>query len=89
MALRFLEIPQLSPGIFKHILGIRLMIRSDYFLDVLLSHLILDSEEEKKKEKKTKKGTKETDAATVKKHPVTYMSDSGEGVNKQISTCVI
>uniref|UniRef100_A0A8C2BGL0 Replication factor C subunit 1 n=2 Tax=Cyprinus carpio TaxID=7962 RepID=A0A8C2BGL0_CYPCA len=35
-----------------------------------------DSEEEKKKEKKTKKGTKETDAATVKKHPVTYMSDS-------------
>uniref|UniRef100_A0A8C1PQB6 Replication factor C subunit 1 n=1 Tax=Cyprinus carpio TaxID=7962 RepID=A0A8C1PQB6_CYPCA len=86
MALRFLEIPQLSPGIFKHILGIRLMIRSDYFLDVLLSHLILDSEEEKKKEKKTKKGTKETDAATVKKHPVTYMSDSGEGVNKQIST---
>lgn len=85
MALRFLEIPQLSPGIFKHILGIRLMIPSDYFLDVLLSHLILDSEEEKK----TKKGTKETDAATVKKHPVTYMSDSGEGVNKQISTCVI
>uniref|UniRef100_A0A8C2BET2 Replication factor C subunit 1 n=1 Tax=Cyprinus carpio TaxID=7962 RepID=A0A8C2BET2_CYPCA len=63
------------------------MIPSDYFLDVLLSHLILDSEEEKKKEKKTKKGTKETDAATVKKHPVTYMSDSGEGVNKQISTC--
>uniref|UniRef100_A0A9J8DIY0 Replication factor C subunit 1 n=1 Tax=Cyprinus carpio carpio TaxID=630221 RepID=A0A9J8DIY0_CYPCA len=79
MALRFLEIPQLSPGIFKHILGIRLMIRSDYFLDVLLSHLILDSEEEKKKEKKTKKGTKETDAATVKKHPVTYMSDSAKG----------
>uniref|UniRef100_A0A8C2FY42 Replication factor C subunit 1 n=1 Tax=Cyprinus carpio TaxID=7962 RepID=A0A8C2FY42_CYPCA len=33
MALRFLEIPQLSPGIFKHILGIRLMIPSDYFLD--------------------------------------------------------
>uniref|UniRef100_A0A8C2FZY0 Replication factor C subunit 1 n=1 Tax=Cyprinus carpio TaxID=7962 RepID=A0A8C2FZY0_CYPCA len=86
MALRFLEIPQLSPGIFKHILGIRLMIPSDYFLDVLLSHLILDSEEEKKKEKKIKKGTKETDAATVKKHPVTYVSDSGEGVNKQIST---
>uniref|UniRef100_A0A8C2FX74 Replication factor C subunit 1 n=1 Tax=Cyprinus carpio TaxID=7962 RepID=A0A8C2FX74_CYPCA len=72
----FLEIPQLSPGIFKHILGIRLMIPSDYFLDVLLSHLILDSEEEKKKEKKIKKGTKETDAATVKKHPVTYVSDS-------------
>ncbi|XP_052402141.1 replication factor C subunit 1 isoform X2 [Carassius gibelio] len=38
-----------------------------------------DSEEEKKevkKEKKTKKGTKETDAVTVKKHPVTYVSDS-------------
>ncbi|XP_043099548.1 replication factor C subunit 1 isoform X2 [Puntigrus tetrazona] len=35
-----------------------------------------DSEEEKKKEKKTKKGTKDTDAATVKKHPVTYVSDS-------------
>uniref|UniRef100_A0A673FP95 Replication factor C subunit 1 n=1 Tax=Sinocyclocheilus rhinocerous TaxID=307959 RepID=A0A673FP95_9TELE len=32
--------------------------------------------EEKKKEKKTKRGTKETDAATVKKHPVTYVSDS-------------
>uniref|UniRef100_A0A671NQB6 Replication factor C subunit 1 n=1 Tax=Sinocyclocheilus anshuiensis TaxID=1608454 RepID=A0A671NQB6_9TELE len=43
---------------------------------------ILDSEEEKK----TKRGTKETDAATVKKHPVTYVSDSGERVNKQIST---
>ncbi|KAF4118825.1 replication factor C subunit 1 [Onychostoma macrolepis] len=41
--------------------------------------VIIDSdseEEKKKKEKKTKKGTKETDAATVKKHPVTYVSDS-------------
>ncbi|XP_050974745.1 replication factor C subunit 1 isoform X1 [Labeo rohita] len=35
-----------------------------------------DSEDEKKKEKKTKKVTKETDAPTVKKHPVTYVSDS-------------
>uniref|UniRef100_A0A672MX99 Replication factor C subunit 1 n=1 Tax=Sinocyclocheilus grahami TaxID=75366 RepID=A0A672MX99_SINGR len=43
---------------------------------------ILDSEEEKK----TKRGTKETDPATVKKHPVTYVSDSGERVNKQMST---
>lgn len=58
------------------------------FLDVLLSHLILDSEDEKKKKKKTKKVTKETDAPTVKKHPVTYVSDSGEGVNNQISTHV-
>uniref|UniRef100_A0A673FPM7 Replication factor C subunit 1 n=1 Tax=Sinocyclocheilus rhinocerous TaxID=307959 RepID=A0A673FPM7_9TELE len=53
---------------------------------VLLSHLILDSEEEKKKEKKTKRGTKETDAATVKKHPVTYVSDSesDSGQAKQV-----
>ncbi|KAK2908793.1 hypothetical protein QQF64_001261 [Cirrhinus molitorella] len=35
-----------------------------------------DSDEEKKKEKKTKKGTKESEAPTVKKHPVTYVSDS-------------
>uniref|UniRef100_A0A671L3V8 Replication factor C subunit 1 n=1 Tax=Sinocyclocheilus anshuiensis TaxID=1608454 RepID=A0A671L3V8_9TELE len=52
------------------------------YLYVLISHLILDSEEEKKKEKKTKKSAKETDAPTAKKHPVTYVSDSGEGVNK-------
>uniref|UniRef100_A0A673FG46 Replication factor C subunit 1-like n=1 Tax=Sinocyclocheilus rhinocerous TaxID=307959 RepID=A0A673FG46_9TELE len=51
-------------------------VEQQLFFDVLLSHLILDSEEEKKKEKKTKRGTKETDAATVKKHPVTYVSDS-------------
>uniref|UniRef100_A0A671KZZ1 Replication factor C subunit 1 n=1 Tax=Sinocyclocheilus anshuiensis TaxID=1608454 RepID=A0A671KZZ1_9TELE len=46
------------------------------YLYVLISHLILDSEEEKKKEKKTKKSAKETDAPTAKKHPVTYVSDS-------------
>uniref|UniRef100_A0A8C1FNL6 Replication factor C subunit 1 n=1 Tax=Cyprinus carpio carpio TaxID=630221 RepID=A0A8C1FNL6_CYPCA len=59
------------------------------YLVVLFSHLILDSEEEKKKEKKTKKSAKETDAPTAKKHPVTYVSDSGEGVNKCISACII
>uniref|UniRef100_A0A8C2BHL4 Replication factor C subunit 1 n=1 Tax=Cyprinus carpio TaxID=7962 RepID=A0A8C2BHL4_CYPCA len=59
------------------------------YLVVLVSHLILDSEEEKKKEKKTKKSAKETDAPTAKKHPVTYVSDSGEGVNKCISACII
>uniref|UniRef100_A0A671NSC3 Replication factor C subunit 1 n=1 Tax=Sinocyclocheilus anshuiensis TaxID=1608454 RepID=A0A671NSC3_9TELE len=36
--------------------------------------VIIDSDSEE--EKKTKRGTKETDAATVKKHPVTYVSDS-------------
>uniref|UniRef100_A0A8C1KW39 Replication factor C subunit 1 n=1 Tax=Cyprinus carpio TaxID=7962 RepID=A0A8C1KW39_CYPCA len=59
------------------------------YLVVLFSHLILDSEEEKRKEKKTKKSAKETDAPTAKKHPVTYVSDSGEGVNKCISACII
>uniref|UniRef100_A0A672MST4 Replication factor C subunit 1 n=1 Tax=Sinocyclocheilus grahami TaxID=75366 RepID=A0A672MST4_SINGR len=46
--------------------------------------VIIDSDSEE--EKKTKRGTKETDPATVKKHPVTYVSDSGERVNKQMST---
>uniref|UniRef100_A0A672MSV7 Replication factor C subunit 1 n=1 Tax=Sinocyclocheilus grahami TaxID=75366 RepID=A0A672MSV7_SINGR len=36
--------------------------------------VIIDSDSEE--EKKTKRGTKETDPATVKKHPVTYVSDS-------------
>ncbi|XP_067297806.1 replication factor C subunit 1 [Pseudorasbora parva] len=39
--------------------------------------VIIDSDsEEDKKEKKTKKSTKETTASTVKKQPVTYVSDS-------------
>uniref|UniRef100_A0A671NVQ7 Replication factor C subunit 1 n=1 Tax=Sinocyclocheilus anshuiensis TaxID=1608454 RepID=A0A671NVQ7_9TELE len=40
--------------------------------------VIIDSDSEE--EKKTKRGTKETDAATVKKHPVTYVSDSAKQV---------
>jgi len=56
---------------------------SQYF-----SHLIVDSEEDKK-EKKTKKSNKETPAPTVKKQPVTFVSDSGEGVSKQIASCII
>ncbi len=86
-ALRFLEIPQ-TRG-FKTHSGNHPDDNIRLFLDVLLFHLISDSEEEKKKEKKTKKGTKKTDPATVNKHPVLYVSDSGEGVNKQISPCII
>lgn len=46
------------------------------------SLLTLDSEDEKKA-RKTKKSPKDAAAPLEKKHPVTYVSDSGERHDKQ------